>query len=316
MNEVEELARARYGPPDKLKTTVKTAQWHTPDHGRLIVNRVEGYFRFEDGTKGLGPRQWLMRVEGVDRAEAQARYPQDMSSSPKPMSRAEAAPPKRWDAAWPAVRQYLTVERRLPESLVDGLYRAGRLYATGYGSVPYVVFPLENPAGQTVGAIVRCAGTPEQQHAQEQQGYALKRVVADSDVTRGWWSPGFEGPAPRQLVLVEAPIDAIALAARFTANAGRYPADVAIRACGGSALNPANHTAGGPWTRIIAAFDADEAGHAQAKKVWDWAKAQQPPIAVTRAMPAHGKDWAEDWAARHREPSPFEARQAAADYER
>ena len=75
-------------------------------------------------------------------------------------------------------------------------------------TVPYAAFPLCSPAGEEVGASLRRAGMPEQQHQQEK--FHRKRNQAGSQPTQGFWQ-SHEAPQPQTLVLVEAPIDGMAL---------------------------------------------------------------------------------------------------------
>ncbi len=300
---VEALATARYGPPDSAKSTQKTAVWKTTEHGALLLHRQGNFFRFDPdnphGLRGAGALDWLIKVEGLTPQEAVARLrtgaivPAAPSVPPAAPPRAYT-PPQRWDRAWPAVRRYLTQDRALPADLVARAHAAGRLYATSYGRVPYAVFPLVTCEGRDVGALLRCAGTPAQQHAQTAAGYAIKRAAAGSDVTRGFWTLG-RGSHTSTVLLVEAPIDALALAAMIRARWGAAALDrITIRATGGHVLTPEFHAAGAH--RVMAAFDADAAGAAQAARVAAWAAAQG--MRYDRLLPPAGaKDWADAWAA-------------------
>jgi hypothetical protein len=275
--------------------------WKTTDHGPLLVNRLGNFFRFDpdraDGLRGAGALDWLIKVEGLTLKEAVARLRTGADgpaapSAPTAEPPRAYTPPRQWDRAWPAVRRYLTHTRALPADLVEQAHAAGRLYATIYGRVPYAVFPLVTREGRDVGAVLRCAGTPAPQHAQAAAGYAIKRVAAGSDVTRGFWTLG-RGSHASTVLFVEAPIDALALAAiiraRWRAAAlGR----LTIRGTGGHALNPELHAAGA--RRVIAAFDADAAGATQAARVAAWAAAQG--VSYKRLLPPTGaKDWAAAW---------------------
>ncbi len=190
--------------------------------------------------------------------------------------------------AWPQVEQYLTQIRHLPQALIPTWHTQGQIRAIAYGRVPYVVFPLRNTAGDEVGAVLRCAGTPEQQRQQLAQGYAVKRVATGSQPDKGFWQ-SHASPQAQTLVLVESPIDAMALYAVMV-TAHKDPQTFVIRASTGSALN-AQHWQG-HWSHLIAAFDQDAAGEAFAHKV-----RQEAPVAVHRLTPPQGrKDWAEAWA--------------------
>ena len=189
---------------------------------------------------------------------------------------------------WPHVADYLTHMRKLPQTLIQTWYTQGQIRAVTYGRVPYAVFPLQDLRGQEVGAVLRCAGTPEQQRQQLAQGYAVKRVATGSQPDKGFWQSHASPRAPT-LVLVESPIDAIALYAVMV-TAHKDPQHFVIRASTGSALN-AQHWQGN-WCHLIAAFDQDATGEAFAHKV-----RQEAPMAVHRlTLPPGRKDWAEAWA--------------------
>lgn len=300
---VEALARARYGDPDRIKTTARTAVWPHTDHGTLLVGRpgsgaLADAFRFTDGLKGKGPIQWRERVEGLAFPKAvrsllagagvppapQAVTP-PASAPLRPYRRPPAAP-----AAWPAVRAYL-VARGLSRELVEGLHRRGLVYATEPApGAPYAVFPIRAPDGREVGAFERFAGAPEAEAAQA--AYGLKRVRAGSDPAAGAWTVG-RGPV---LVLTEAPLDAAAvLDAVWQAGAGHA---ITVRAVGGSAFREAVHllplAPDRPWHAVVAAFDADAAGEAFADRLARWAANAGLPY--TRLVPPVDKDWSAAWA--------------------
>jgi len=298
---VEALATARYGPPDPEKSTQKTAVWKTTEHGTLLVNRLGNFFRFDpertDGLRGAGALDWLIKVEGLTAKDAVQRL--QATPAPAAIPAAKAAedgarraytPVADHPAAWPAVRRYLTQDRTLPPDLVDRLRADRRIRAARWGGVPYAVFPLRDAAGQEVGAVLRCAGTPAQQQAQAAAGYALKRVAPGSDVKIGYWSP-YDSPAATALVLVEAPLDAVALWARFRVR-GTDLNQVAIRATTGAAVN-AQQWADRAWAHVYAAFDADAAGDRLAERVTVWGQTYGVP--VHRVVPSGAKDWAAAW---------------------
>ncbi len=299
---VATLARARYGEPDQMKSTRTTLQWSHTDHGRLIVGiqgRYENAWRFMETTrKGKGAIDWLITVEGVSLHEAverlssgvliatmppfPARLPRDLTSY-QPLSENPAL--------WPQVRTYLVTTRKLPQNLVDQWHESGQIRALSPSSslwVPYAAFPLVSPTGDEVGAMLRCAATPDQQRQQIAKGFAVKRNQAGSRPTQGYW-PSHASSQAKTLVLVEAPLDGMALYAALV-QTGRDPQDFVIRASGGEALNPVHWS--GDWEHIVAAFDRDAAGERFSQTV----RQANPSRDVRRLVPPPGsKDWAEGW---------------------
>lgn len=302
---VETLARAWYGEPDPRKSTRTTLQWNT-DQGRLIVGRHDSprahVWKFMDsGLHGRGALDWLTRVGGIPLHEAVDRLSQDsfriqpdrvLEKTSRPGTVPQYVPHPDQPTLWPKVRHYLITVRKLPADLVDHWHAQDRVRAitpSPRTTVPYAVFPLLSPAGKEIGAILRCAGTPDQQHQQEAQGYCRKRNQGGSQPTHGFWQ-SHEASQARTLVLVEAPIDAMALYAALRVD-HRDPGDFVIRAGAGEALNPVHWT--GDWEHIVTAFDRDAAGERFHQTV------QQANLDrdVRRLTPPVGhKDWAEAWA--------------------
>ena len=320
---VATLARARYGEPDPMKSTRTTWQWTHTDQGRLIVGiqgRYQNAWRFmESGVKGKGAIDWLITVEGLSLRDVAERLstsafllslPQSaehLSPSPKPYQPIPDNP-----KLWPQVRTYLVMTRKLPGNLVHHWHESGKIRAISASSktlVPYAAFPLISPQGNEVGAVLRYAGTLDQQRQQIAQGFAVKRNQAGSQPTQGFW-PSHDAPQAKTLVLVEAPIDAMALYAALV-QTDRDPQDFVIRASAGEALNPVHWT--GDWEHIVAAFDRDAAGNRFSQKVFQ----ANPNRDVRRLVPPPGsKDWAEAWAhvvSRSRGVSA--ARESETDYE-
>ncbi|MCY0880785.1 MAG: toprim domain-containing protein [Firmicutes bacterium] len=299
---VEPLACARYGPPDAQHSSAKTAQWSTSDHGRLLVERVAPYrWHFADGLTGSGAYLWQRRVE-EDRT---ARRGPAVSAPPAaPESRPAFRVPAAHPAAWEAAARYLA-QRGIDAAIWTRAHAGGQVWAHFYGDgVPYLVFPLRAAgSGRIIGALERCAGTPAQQ--QQQATFGLKRAVRGSDVIRGVWQLDRRLFDPAALIMVEAPIDGLALASRLTRSGTAAP--YVIRATGGSACNPVQLT--GSWTRVYAAFDNDAAGDQFAQQVTRWLTATGTP--VQRIVPPAGhKDWAAAEAARQMTaPDPEAARE-------
>ncbi|MBX5466885.1 MAG: DUF3991 and toprim domain-containing protein [Firmicutes bacterium] len=315
----ERLATERYGPPDPLKSSRTTAVWKRTEHGTLLVERSgpkQGRWSFRDAQgntvlKGPGPIAWCERVLGMSAREAAAYLAERAAAAPvaapQPAQnvRPQYHPMRDVPLAWPAVRRYLVEARGLPAELVDALRQAGRIRAIRQGpGIPYACFPLTDAQGQEVGASLRCAGTPAQQAQQVAAGYPLKKMAPGSAAKSGFWSPHAPDGA-RYLLLVEAPVDALAWLAWARAH-GVDLAQVAVRATGGRALSEA-HWTDRPWAAIYAAFDADEAGRGQATLVAAWGLAHGVP--VIRKAPPQGKDWAEAW---QREATQARGDQAAA----
>ena len=317
---VESLARARYGEPRKEKTTKTTAEWAT-DHGRLIVGRSGGprdnQWKFMDsGVKGHGAIDWLVKVEGMTPLEAAERLGSEtFTSALSVVQSASPKPPKPYvpipdnPALWPAVRDYLVTVRKLPADLVDQWHNQDRVRAivpSAHTPVPYASFPIVSPEGKEVGAMLRCAGTPEQQR--DQARFSVKRNQEGSLAACGYWS-SHDAPQAQTLILVETSIDGMALYAALVMD-HRDPADFVIRAGAGAALNPVHWS--GDWAHIMTAFDRDAAGEEFHHKV----EAAHPDGDVRRLTPPPGhKDWAEAWTqavSRYAQQSP---RQPNHDYE-
>ena len=310
---VETLARAQFGEPNRLKSSTSTLQWET-DQGRLLVNRPEQYWKFMDtGVKGKGPIDWLVKVEGLTVYQAAERLSNEtfVQTLPSPARSAQAQPYQPIPdnpQLWPSVRTYLIDTRKLPGILVDPWREMDRVRAimpSSKTSVPYAAFPLLSPQGNEVGTVLRCAGTPEQQRQQLTAGFSLKRNQAGSHPTQGFWS-SHDAPRARTLVLVEAPIDAMALYAALV-ETRRDPRDFVIRASAGQALNPVHWS--GNWQHIVTAFDRDAAGERFSQTV----RQANPDRDVRRFTPPPGhKDWAEAWAAHCAlNKSPARARETA-----
>ena len=297
---VELLAQARYGAPDRNKSTAKTAQWNTPDQGRLLVNRADQYWKFMDsGLKGQGPIDWLIRVEGLTAFQAAERLSNQTFAEAETLPKHRVVKPKPYvripdnPALWPLVRTYLVEVRKLPANLIDQWHNTDRLRGISPSprtQVPYAAFPLVSPEGKEVGAALRCAGTSEQVAEQEARGYMRKRNQDKTQATEGFWQ-SHDAPQARSLVLVEAPLDGMALYAALVAD-HRDPQDFVIRACGGEALNAVHWS--GDWQHLVAGFDRDPVGERFSQKVLQ----AHPDRDVRRLTPPPGtKDWSEAWAA-------------------
>ena len=300
---VESLAQARYGEPRKDKSTATTAEWHT-DHGRLIVGRSGGprgnQWKFMDsGVKGHGAVDWLVKVEGMTALQAAERLGSEAFTETLPAVHSPSQkPPKPYvpipdnPALWPAVRDYLVTVRKLPADLVDHQWhnqdRVRAIVPSAHTTVPYASFPIVSPTGKEVGAILRCAGTPEQQR--DQARFSVKRNQEGSLATLGYW-PSHEAPQAQVLYLVEAPIDAMSLYAILTSTVYHEdPQHFVVRACGGEAIKPV-HWAGN-WAAIVTAFDRDDKGEAFHAIV----QSAGLDIPITRHKPPEGtKDWNDAW---------------------
>lgn len=310
---VDQIAQSLFGPPAEGSPRSQWIRWRNTPLGTVSVHRVlrsgERYQWWTASTllnPNQGAKNALNLVLAVQNAGSFPTDPASVAracreldtlggialSVPWPQSSSPAqekpyVPIKDERQAWLQVVYYLTHTRKLPKDLIQTWHAQGRIRAVAYGHVPYAVFPLKNSIKEEVGAVLRCAGNPQQQRAQVAKGYQPKRVAAGSHPDQGYWSIG-SGSHTASLMLVESPIDAMALYAIATA-AHKDPSHFVIRACTGENLN-ATHWQG-EWEHVIAAFDRDEAGERFTRRVLS-----QTPIDVIRLTPPQGrKDWAEAW---------------------
>lgn len=101
---------------------------------------------------------------------------------------------KRSDENWPTIRDYLVNRRKLPAKTVDALYVQGRLYANDKKSA---VFVHHRSDGTMTGATIKSTNP----YSQFQQCIGDKKTA--------WFLIGETVSEAREIVITEAPIDAI-----------------------------------------------------------------------------------------------------------
>lgn len=195
-------------------------------------------------------------------------------------------------AKWPKARQYLIGQRGLPGRLIDELYSAGKLYASGLTEealdklrskgrngegLVNVVFVRKNFEGKTTGATLRGV-----------QG-KFKGLAEGSQRDQGWFWVKQGSKQAQRVVLTEAPIDSISLMLlEQAAGEKRTTAYLSTDGAGGIPYPELQNLIkrGG---EVVIAFDADQDAERLSAKV-----REQIPEA-TRLRPVHGKDWNEQW---------------------
>jgi hypothetical protein len=190
--------------------------------------------------------------------------------------------PEANEIRWDAVREYLVETRKLPAVLVDRLHERGLVFADDHQNAVFVRHSLTNNTwvrGEVTGASLRGTwGEDNHYHG----------LAPGSARDQGWfWIGTGTGPV-RRVLLTESPIDAMSLALLdkerrvqpgvtiylSTDGSGGFPVE---------GLKPILQNGG----RVVAAFDADQAGELMA-----WRLAQQLP-GVERLAPGQSKDWNE-----------------------
>jgi len=193
----------------------------------------------------------------------------------------------RDDARWPLARHYLTQVRRLPADLVDPLYQRGEIYPSFSRTRPEstgVCFLHRDLAGKARGATIRSVTA----------GSGFSCSIGEK--TGAWFTLG-DLPSATQAIVVEAPIDAISLAALQRPN----HAVVLAMSCA-HVFRPvllAVHERRWPLT---VAFDNDPAGNAGWERCVENHRLLYPnDPSPGRATPV-AKDWNDDLCAapRHR----------------
>jgi len=194
-----------------LETVLRTVNAEPDDHdhakwqtarGVLSVNGAK-FINWNQVRGGGGAIDLAMHLKACDFNAAVQWLAQRF---PGPQSPALASPPKPLlaipmpDASrLPAVKRYLTAQRRLPDSLLDPLVQTGRLYADPKANA---VFLLLGKGNQPVGAELR--GTT---------GTAWRGLAPGSRKDLGYFSVG---PAQNsEVVLCESAIDALSCATLY-----------------------------------------------------------------------------------------------------
>jgi hypothetical protein len=219
--------------------------------------------------------EWLSGRDLSHRPVPISTHTREEDSEPRPLEM-PAANERRWDA----VREYLVETRKLPAVLVDRLHERGLVFADDHQNAVFIRHSLTNNTwvrGEVTGASLRGTwGEDNHYHG----------LAPGSARDQGWFWIGTGNGPVRQVLLVESPIDAMSLA--LLNKERRVQPGVTIYlstdgsgrlSCGG--LKPILQNGG----RVVAAFDADQAGELMA-----WRLAQQLP-GVERLTPKGSKDW-------------------------
>lgn len=253
------------------------------DGSVISINGAKFYDHIR-GCGGGGAIDLVIHAEGTGFNGAVGRLRQiagEPAAEPEPQARRALALPPPADAAWPAVRRWLTADRALAPNLVSALHRRGLLHADARRNAVFLATDRNrNPTG------AECHGTAGPPGRRRFRGMAT-----GSRKDRGsFWIPADHSPV-QTILIAESAIDALSA---FSLAELRSPGTVFLSTSGATGRLPAWI---GQWTpqRIICAFDADAAGDEAAERL----AAQDPR--VTRLRPEGGKDWNEILAARRRE---------------
>jgi len=188
---LETVLRAANAQPDDREH----AKWQTA-RGVLSVNGTK-FINWNQGRGGGGAIDLAMHLNAFDFNTAvqwlAQRFPCPDSSALAPPPKSHLAIPPPDASRLPAVKRYLTEQRRLPDSLLDPLIQTGRLYADHKANA---VFLLLGKHDQPVGAELR--GTT---------GTAWRGLAPGSRKDQGYF---FGGPTQSsEVVLCESAIDAL-----------------------------------------------------------------------------------------------------------
>ncbi|MDA8334643.1 MAG: DUF3991 and TOPRIM domain-containing protein [Peptococcaceae bacterium] len=183
-------------------------QYRLPDHGGLLVERNHWYCH--STYQGGNTLDYLVQIEGMSfpaAVEALTGIRPTPPAHPRPAKEdtsKEFALPERAEDDH-RVFAYLTQTRGIPGPLIAEVVRTGLLYQDVHGNC---IFPTRDDAGTARGAIIRGTCT---------YGEPFKGRAPGSDMEFGWhWPPSY-GRRSSDLVIVEAPIDAMSLAAMSAA---------------------------------------------------------------------------------------------------
>lgn len=256
---------AKPDPHDPVK-------WHT-ERGVLSVNGAK-FFNWNTAAGGGGAIDLTMHLMGWGFKDAvdwlARRYPRPPPTAPiaAPYGMRRLLLPAPVAEALPAVIRHLSVDRRLPLTILHPLVESGDLYADGSTNA---VFLLHNEHNAPVGAELR--GTARG---------SWRGMAPGSHKDNGYFAVG--APCPQAIVLCESAIDAISCRTL-------YPDRLCISTAGARA-NPL-------WLPAILArglptycgFDADATGERMAQSMI----ARCP--SVQRLRPSH-HDWNDTLRAR------------------
>jgi hypothetical protein len=281
------VIEARGGQRDRYDTH----KWALGGEHISINGRV--FYNHERGAGGRGAIDLVQQATGYDveqavgylshtlgveagAAAAVSHVAPRLSHLAHEADRPPFRPPERDEGRWEQVRQYLTEQRLLPGEIVDELHRSGIVYADHQATA---VFLRRDLAGNVTGASLR--GTAP--------GSTFKGLAAGTrrDAGHFWYSVGEERPyhAP-QLVITEAPIDAISLHALHYRDGGQ----ATFVATDGAGALPERmiDRAREQRSLIHCAFDRDQAG----ERLWATVRERYGEAgAIVRDRPTSGKDW-------------------------
>lgn len=174
------------------------------------------------------------------------------------------------ESHWINVQHYLSVKRKLPESLIKALHKSGLIYADKSANA---VFVMRNFSGETTGTFLR--GTFGKNNTFIGFAPGTKR-------TAGWFHLTIGGQASDPIsraVLVKSPIEALSVATLM-----RSKEKTIYLAADSARCTPVDFLTEIP--KVIAAYDNDLAGDETAKQI------KQLLPHVTRLRPK-AKDWNE-----------------------
>ena len=205
----------------------------------------------------------------------------DLAPEPEPKTepRRELALPPPAASAWPAIHQWLTRDRALPDTLVAALNRRGLLHADARRNAVFIATDRNRkPTGaECFGTVMPPAGKP------------FRGMAPGSRKDSGsFWIPADRNTV-HTLFITESAIDALSA---FSMPELRNSGTVFLSATGAGRKLPAWAEAWKPQ-RIVCAFDADDAGDEAAE-----ALAARDPR-TQRLRPKGGKDWNAVLVARH-----------------
>jgi hypothetical protein len=247
------------------------------DHHILSIN----HGKFHDWAMakgGGGAIDLVMHVQQSDfKAAVEWLSGQQLpEQAPKVQEAKQLQLPEPNEQNWPAVQQYLTETRGLPENWVEHLHQRGLIYADKHQNAVFVRHDADQwVRGNATGASLR--GT---------QGEPFHGLAPGSARDAGyfWLRSGTENVT--RVVLVESAIDAISLAKLEQDKLPDRPTTVYISTDGSGAIpTEALQQVIVQGGQVLVAFDADGAGEKMA-----WRVAEAVP-GVRRMVPAVGKDW-------------------------
>jgi hypothetical protein len=273
----------------------KDKSWHDPEAQLKIDIKDNKFFDQKSQTGGKGAidltkqvlncdfnqaKAWLMMRYGAeayikDRAEA-ARMDahkaaveevKKVGEQVKAGKLATFIPPQRVDENWPHVRQYLTRVRKMSAKLVDTLAKRGSIYADGFKNAVFAGKGFAFKRGTT--------------------GQSFKGMHRGSIKGNAWRETiGKESEKFDCLVIAESAIDALSYM-EFHNQRGTAAATFGV-----TTEIPSN-IVGGPWKKILIAYDNDAAGKQAAAKLHRTLLERGFTNVGVKPPPAPFKDWNE-----------------------